>query len=56
MELAQGWDYFDALSELSSDGGGFGDAAPGNPEPNVQGEAIGYFGAFSVSRLTMVIP
>lgn len=47
------FDYFNTLSNLiGNDGGG---AAPANPLSNWSGGALGYFGAFSSSKKTIVV-
>jgi hypothetical protein len=50
--------YFLTLSEVwaSEDGGNFLDATPANPNTNWSGGALGYFGAFSVSSRSIVVP
>jgi len=46
--------YFTGLSE----GGGFGgaSAAPGNPQSNIEGDALGYFSAGAVDVKTIILP
>jgi hypothetical protein len=36
-------------------GGLFGSSNPSNPETNLSNDALGYFGAYTVSRDTIVI-
>lgn len=50
---AQMYDYFNTLSLLV--GNGNSSAAPANPKTNWSGGALGYFGAFSISRKTVVV-
>ncbi len=45
--------YYEALE--NGQGNGFFDAAPGNPESNLKGDAIGYFSAWSVASKTIVV-
>ncbi len=45
--------YYFTLSSIM--GGIFGSANPANPETNLNNDALGYFGAFTVSRDTIVI-
>lgn len=55
---AASYDYFSSLSDIVGDGGGprGGSAAPGNPNSNWSGEALGYFSAYSSDTLTVVVP
>ncbi|MCC6411218.1 MAG: DUF4249 domain-containing protein [Saprospiraceae bacterium] len=46
------YDYFSTLALLV---GGSGSAAPTNPSSNWSGGALGYFGAFSVSKKTILV-
>ncbi len=48
------WLYFKGLSEIVWSG--FNAQAPGNPPSNISGGALGYFGAWGVSRYTSIIP
>ncbi len=52
------FDYFDSLSDIISAGGGPGgaSAAPGNPNSNWSGNALGYFSSFSHSELEIILP
>lgn len=45
--------YYESLA--NGQGNGFFDAAPGNPESNLEGGAIGYFSAWSVDAKTIII-
>ncbi len=47
------YDYFLTLNSLAS--GLFGASNPSNPETNLSNDALGYFGAYTVSRDTIVI-
>jgi Domain of unknown function (DUF4249) len=47
------FDYFNTLTLIV--GGGDGSAAPANPINNWSGGALGYFGAFSVSKKSIVV-
>lgn len=48
------YDYYVALNALNENSF-IGNANPSNPETNINGDALGYFGAFTVSRDTIVI-
>jgi hypothetical protein len=48
------YNYFSALVSLS-EGGFIGSANPANPENNISNDALGFFGAYTVSRDTLVI-
>jgi hypothetical protein len=48
------WLYFQGLSQIVREG--FNAQAPGNPPSNITGGALGYFGAWGVSRYKVVIP
>jgi hypothetical protein len=48
------WLYFKGLSEIVEEG--FNAQAPGNPPSNITGGALGYFGAWGVSRYRRIIP
>ena len=41
--------------DSSNDEGGFS-AAPANPRSNLEGNALGYFGAFTTDTLSIIIP
>jgi hypothetical protein len=47
------YDYFNTLSTIISNGGD--SAAPANPLSNWSGGVLGYFGAFSFSKKTIVV-
>jgi len=47
------YDYYLTLNSLA--GGLFGASNPSNPETNLSNDALGYFGAYTVSRDTIVI-
>lgn len=47
------YDYYLTLNSLA--GGLFGASNPSNPKTNLSNDALGYFGAFTVSRDTIVI-
>jgi hypothetical protein len=47
------YDYYLTLNSLA--GGLFGAANPANPKTNLSNDALGYFGAYTVSRDTIVI-
>jgi len=47
------YDYYFTLNSLA--GGMFGASNPSNPETNLSNDALGYFGAYTVSRDTIVI-
>ena len=47
------YDYYFTLNSLG--GGLFGASNPSNPETNLSNDALGYFGAYTVSRDTIVI-
>ena len=49
------YEYYLMLSSLS-ESDFIGNANPANPKTNITGDALGYFGAFTVSRDTIVIP
>ncbi|MFK7924310.1 MAG: DUF4249 domain-containing protein [Bacteroidia bacterium] len=53
-----GYDYFNTLSSIV--GASFGpagqSAAPANPSSNIEGNAVGYFGAHAVSSISVVVP
>ncbi len=52
----QVYNYFRTLSSVISSGGNpLGSAAPANPITNFSGGALGYFGAFSSTRITKVV-
>jgi hypothetical protein len=48
------YDYFYSLSQSAGNGPG-GGATPANPITNIQGGALGYFGAYTVQKLTKVV-
>jgi hypothetical protein len=48
------WLYFKGLSEIVHEG--FNAKAPGNPPTNISGGALGYFGAWSVTKYKVIIP
>lgn len=50
---AKMYDYFNSLSGLVSNGNS--SAAPTNPNTNWSGGALGYFGAFSSSKKTVIV-
>jgi len=47
------YDYYFTLNSLA--GGMFGASNPANPDTNLSNDALGYFGAYTVSRDTIVI-
>ena len=47
------YDYFSTLFSLTD--GMFGSSNPANPETNLSNDALGYFGAYTVSRDTIII-
>ena len=47
------YEYYLTLNSLA--GGMFGASNPANPETNLSNDALGYFGAYTVSRDTIVI-
>ena len=47
------YDYYLTLNSLA--GGLFGASNPANPKTNLSNDALGYFGAYTVSRDTIVI-
>lgn len=47
------YDYYLTLNSLA--GGLFGASNPANPKTNISNDALGYFGAYTVSRDTIVI-
>lgn len=47
------YEFYNTLNSLS--GGMFGASNPANPETNLSNDALGYFGAYAVSRDTIVI-
>jgi hypothetical protein len=52
------YDYYTTLYEVlatEEGGNGFGDVTPANPNSNWSNGALGYFGAFRVSRETLVV-
>jgi len=49
-----GYDYFDALLDIIGDGGG--SAAPGNPDNNWSGDALGHFSTYSSDTLSIKLP
>lgn len=52
------YDYYVTLYEViatEEGGNGFGDVTPANPNSNWSNDALGYFGAFRVSRETLVV-
>ncbi len=48
------YDYFVGLQDATSTGSSF-DSAPGNPTSNLNGNAIGHFGAYSVASDTITV-
>ncbi|MEL6590488.1 MAG: DUF4249 domain-containing protein [Bacteroidota bacterium] len=53
-----GYDYYFTLSNIVGDAFGAGgqSAAPSNPTSNIEGKAVGYFGAHAVSSISVVVP
>lgn len=53
-----GYDYYNTLSSIVGDGFGPGgqSAAPSNPISNIEGNAVGYFGAHGVSTISVRVP
>lgn len=49
---ARVWDFFSSLSDVLNNQNG---PAPANPNTNIEGGALGYFGAFTASRMTIVV-
>ncbi len=52
------YDYYTTLYEViatEEGGNGFGDVTPANPNSNWSNGALGYFGAFRVSRETLIV-
>ena len=51
------YDYLNTLSGIAGNGGGppIATSTPANPETNLSNEALGYFGAYTLSRDTVVI-
>lgn len=51
------YDFYNTLSEIagSSMGPPMGGSTPANPETNITNNALGYFGAYSLSRDTIII-
>jgi len=47
------YDYYRTLFSILD--GGLGNPNPANPESNLSNDALGYFGAFTISRDTIVI-
>ncbi len=47
------YDYYRTLFPIL--GGGFGASNPANPETNISNDALGYFGAYTICRDTVVI-
>lgn len=47
------YDYYRTLFPIL--GGAFGASNPANPESNISNDALGYFGAYTISRDTIVI-
>ncbi len=54
----ENYKYFYTLGsiEFINQGGPFGDGTPGNPISTINGDAIGFFSAVSMSTLTIVVP
>lgn len=52
LDLAT-YDYYRTLFSIL--GGGMGSSNPANPESNLSNDALGYFGAFTISRDTIII-
>ena len=48
------YDYFKTLADITEDGMGRG-TAPANPVTNLSNGAMGYFGAFTISSMTIII-
>jgi len=48
------YDYLRILSEIAS-GANASSAAPGNPENNLSGDALGFFGGYAISRNSVII-
>lgn len=53
-----GYDYYNTLSSIVGDAFGPAgqSAAPANPSSNIEGNAVGYFGAHAVSSISVVVP
>ena len=52
------FDYFNTANDVSASGGGgmgLGSVAPTNPNTNWDNNALGYFGAYTVSEATTVL-
>ncbi len=47
------YDYYRTLFPIL--GGGFGASNPANPETNISNDALGYFGAYTICRDTIII-
>ena len=47
------YDYYRTLYPIL--GGGFGASNPANPETNITNDALGYFGACTICRDTIII-
>lgn len=50
------YDFYLTLNEVIGSNGGPAEAAPANPNTNIKGGAIGYFGASSKATATIVVP
>ena len=52
------YDYFNSLADIvgSQQGPTGGTAAPGNPESNWSGNILGYFSAYSLDSMSVVLP
>lgn len=49
------FEYFNALSDITG-GAGPEVAAPGNPVSNISNDALGYFSAYSLSKIEYLVP
>lgn len=47
------YDFYTTLNDILNNQNG---PAPGNPNTNIQGGALGYFGAFTSSKMSIVLP
>ena len=49
------FDYYTTLDNITTSGGPKGSATPYNPKSNIEGGALGYFGAYSADTGTVII-
>ena len=55
IEIDKGtYEYLKVLGEIAS-GANATSAAPGNPESNLVGNALGFFGAYAITNASIVI-